>query len=85
MAESGQSFEVALAVTRSGNLFTTHTAVPAGFDRFSPALIEPYFAGYVEKKLGSPSMISWLSAARTRTTPRKASTWHISPSAGAGR
>ena len=52
MAESGQSFEVALAVTRAGNLFTTHTAVPAGFDRFSPALIEPYFAGYVEKKLG---------------------------------
>ena len=52
MAESGQSFEVALAVTRAGNIFTTHTAVPAGFDRFSPALIEPYFAGYVEKKLG---------------------------------
>ena len=52
MTESGQSFEGALAVTRSGNLFTTHTAVPAGFDRFSPALIEPYFARYVEKKLG---------------------------------
>ncbi len=52
MAEAGQSFESALAVTRSGNLFTTHTAVPAGFDRFAPALIEPYFARYVEKKLG---------------------------------
>jgi starch phosphorylase len=52
MAEAGQSFEVALAVTRAGNIFTTHTAVPAGFDRFSPALIEPYFAEYVRKKLG---------------------------------
>jgi starch phosphorylase len=52
MAETDHSFEIALAVTRSGNLFTTHTAVPAGFDRFSPALMEPYFAGYVEKKLG---------------------------------
>ena len=35
MEESGQPFDVALAVTRAGNLFTTHTAVPAGFDRFA--------------------------------------------------
>ncbi|MGB5742315.1 MAG: alpha-glucan family phosphorylase, partial [Sedimenticolaceae bacterium] len=42
MAESGQTFEAALAVTRAGNLFTTHTAVAAGFDRFAPALIEQY-------------------------------------------
>ena len=34
MGESGQPFAVALAVTRAGNVFTTHTAVPAGFDRF---------------------------------------------------
>ena len=40
MEENGLSFEVALAVTRAGNLFTTHTAVAAGFDRFAPALIE---------------------------------------------
>jgi starch phosphorylase len=52
MEETGQPFEVALAVTRAGNLFTTHTAVAAGFDRFAPALIEQYLAGYAEKKLG---------------------------------
>jgi len=52
MEETGQSFEVALAVTRAGNLFTTHTAVAAGFDRFAPALIEQYLGGYAEKKLG---------------------------------
>jgi len=52
MEETGQPFEVALAVTRAGNLFTTHTAVAAGFDRFAPALIEPYLGGYAEKKLG---------------------------------
>jgi glycogen phosphorylase len=52
MEESGQVFEVALAVTRSGNLFTTHTAVAAGFDRFAPALIEQYLGGYAEQKLG---------------------------------
>jgi starch phosphorylase len=52
MEETGQPFEVALAATRVGNLFTTHTAVAAGFDRFAPALIEQYLAGYAEKKLG---------------------------------
>jgi starch phosphorylase len=43
---------VALAATRAGNLFTTHTAVAAGFDRFTPALIEQYLGGYAEKRLG---------------------------------
>lgn len=52
MQESGQSFETALTVTRAGNLFTTHTAVAAGFDRFAPALIEQYLGGYAEHKLG---------------------------------
>ncbi len=52
MQETGQAFEAALAVTRAGNLFTTHTAVAAGFDRFAPALIEQYLGGYAEQKLG---------------------------------
>jgi len=52
MQETTQPFEVALAVTRAGNLFTTHTAVAAGFDRFAPALIEQYLGGYAEQKLG---------------------------------
>jgi starch phosphorylase len=52
MEEMGQPFEVALAVTRAGNLFTTHTAVAAGFDRFDPALIEQYLGAYAEQKLG---------------------------------
>jgi starch phosphorylase len=52
MQETALSFEAALAVTRAGNLFTTHTAVTAGFDRFAPALIEQYLAVYAEQKLG---------------------------------
>ncbi|MDI1249254.1 MAG: alpha-glucan family phosphorylase [Lacunisphaera sp.] len=52
MAGTGQSFEVAAAVTRAGNLFTTHTAVDAGFDRFAPSLIEHYLGGYADKRLG---------------------------------
>jgi starch phosphorylase len=52
MLETAQPFEVALAVTRAGNLFTTHTAVAAGFDRFEPTLIEQYLAGYADQRLG---------------------------------
>jgi starch phosphorylase len=52
MQETAQPFSVALAVTRAGNLFTTHTAVAAGFDRFAPAMIEQYLGGYAAQKLG---------------------------------
>jgi starch phosphorylase len=52
MQDNAQPFDVALAVTRAGNLFTTHTAVAAGFDRFEPALIEQYLGGYAEQRLG---------------------------------
>ncbi len=55
MKETGQNFDVALAATRAGNLFTTHTAVSAGFDRFSPVLIEQYLSGYAQKLLGISS------------------------------
>jgi starch phosphorylase len=54
MQESSQPFPVALAATRAGNIFTTHTAVEAGFDRFSPALVEQYLGGYATQKLGIP-------------------------------
>jgi len=52
MQENAQPFDVALAATRAGNLFTTHTAVAAGFDRFAPALIEQYLGRYAREKLG---------------------------------
>jgi glycogen phosphorylase len=52
MKDTGQPFDVALAATRAGNLFTTHTAVAAGFDCFSPFLIEHYLGEYAEQKLG---------------------------------
>jgi glycogen phosphorylase len=52
MQESGQDFAAALATTRAGNLFTTHTAVAAGFDRFAPELIEQYLGEYARSSLG---------------------------------
>jgi len=51
MQDNGQPFDVALTVTRAGNLFTTHTPVEAGFDRFAPGLIERYLRKYAEEKL----------------------------------
>jgi starch phosphorylase len=38
-------FDTALEVTRAGTLFTTHTPVPAGIDRFPRDLVAQYFAG----------------------------------------
>ena len=52
MAKTGKPFDEALAITRAGNVFTTHTAVPAGFDRFAPAQIEHCLGTYAEKQLG---------------------------------
>lgn len=52
MRSSGQPFEVALAATRAGNLFTTHTAVAAGFDRYAPALVEHFLGDYAQQQLG---------------------------------
>lgn len=49
MKETGKRFQVALAATRPGNLFTTHTAVAAGFDRYDPELIGQYLGGYAGK------------------------------------
>ncbi|BAP87416.1 alpha-glucan phosphorylase [Burkholderiales bacterium GJ-E10] len=58
MEEAGVPFDVALATTRAGNVFTTHTAVPAGFDRFDPALIEHYLGTYAKDTLGiSPQQL----------------------------
>jgi starch phosphorylase len=51
MEDNEKPFDVALAATRAGNLFTTHTAVEAGFDRFAPNLIERYLRVYAEEKL----------------------------------
>ena len=40
----GLSFDEALQVVRAGTVFTTHTPVPAGIDRFERGLVERYFA-----------------------------------------
>ena len=51
MQDSGQPFGAALAATRAGNLFTTHTPVEAGFDRFAPDLMRSHFENYCAERL----------------------------------
>ncbi len=46
MQENNLNFDQALELTKAGNIFTTHTPVPAGIDRFSPELMEKYFSYY---------------------------------------
>ncbi len=48
---TGRSFWEAFWAMRAGNIFTTHTSVAAGFDRFSPALTDShahYLDGLIE-------------------------------------
>ncbi len=45
--EQGLSFDAALEATRAGTVFTTHTPVPAGIDRFGMDLIEQHFGGQI--------------------------------------
>ena len=51
MEDHAKPFDLALAVTRAGNIFTTHTAVAAGFDRFDPQLIRQYLDHYAQDEL----------------------------------
>ena len=44
MAGDGLDFDTALAVVRASTLFTTHTPVPAGIDRFPRDMVERYFS-----------------------------------------
>lgn len=39
-------FDTALEVSRAGTVFTTHTPVPAGIDRFPRDLVQQYFGGH---------------------------------------
>ena len=46
MENEGLTFDEAFELTSAGNVFTTHTPVAAGHDRFSPDLVQRYFQNY---------------------------------------
>jgi starch phosphorylase len=49
MRDNHQPFEIALAATRLGNIFTTHTPIEAGFDSFSRGLMGRYLLDYADQ------------------------------------
>ena len=51
LVATGLSFEAAIEAVRGGGVFTTHTPVPAGIDRFPRELMEDYFTAFA-KELG---------------------------------
>jgi starch phosphorylase len=65
MREGGHPFDVAVAATRVGNVFTTHTPVESGFDRFPRALVEAYLGAYVVDELGI-ALDAFLALGRAR-------------------
>jgi starch phosphorylase len=46
MEKHGLTFAEAREIAAAGNVFTTHTPVPAGHDYFSPELMKKYFGDY---------------------------------------
>jgi starch phosphorylase len=68
--ESGPrlDFDTALEVSRASTVFTTHTPVPAGIDRFPRTLVEQYFS-----EAGATPGVS--AARTTRAATRRSSTW----------
>ncbi|MGH9121144.1 MAG: alpha-glucan family phosphorylase, partial [Acidimicrobiales bacterium] len=49
ITENHLSWDEAIEAVRAGTIFTTHTPVSAGIDRFSRELIAKYFGGWAEE------------------------------------
>ncbi len=58
----GVAFEPALEAVRASTIFTTHTPVPAGIDRFPRDIVERFFGGSSESDLAPASRILRLGA-----------------------
>jgi starch phosphorylase len=71
MHEINVDFFTALSITRAGNLFTTHTPVEAGFDRFSPELVNNQLGLYTkELDIDMPTLLS-LGRAPGNSNPKE--------------
>jgi starch phosphorylase len=69
MERTSRPFATALRCTRAGNVFTTHTAVSAGIDRFPAELAEQYLAEYAAAvRIGTTEL---LALGRARADDRR--------------
>ena len=57
LIDAGLDFDTALTVVRSSTVFTTHTPVPAGIDRFPVEMVKRYFGGSTDGPLGAMSRL----------------------------
>ena len=76
MHEHGLKFDEAKEIVAATNVFTTHTPVPAGNDRFSFDLIKKYFSSYVSMLGLSIDDLTKMGAEPTdKTDPTKGSSF----------
>ena len=57
LIDAGLDFDTALTVVRSSTVFTTHTPVPAGIDRFPVEMVKRYFGGSTDGPSGAMSRL----------------------------
>src|SRR5260370_39790855 len=57
LIDAGLDFDTALTVVRSSTVFTTHTPVPAGIDRFPVEMVKRYFGGSADGPFGAMSRL----------------------------
>ncbi len=77
MQRTGCSARAALWATRAGNVFTTHTPVEAGFDRFDRSLVEKYARFYAERLGHSMDDLMKLGLAREPGGPAGAALFNM--------
>ena len=82
--QTGLPFAAALAVTRAGNIFTTHTPVEAGFDQFSPDLVTARIGSTRRRNWGFPRRVPG-ARPRGRRRRRPAVQHGLPGHAGSGR
>jgi starch phosphorylase len=59
LVDAGLDFDTALTVVRSSTVFTTHTPVPAGIDRFPLEMVQRYFADTAEDAVRPDGKGGW--------------------------
>ena len=57
LIDAGLDFDTALTVVRSSTVFTTHTPVPAGIDRFPVEMVKRYFGSPTGTESGADSRL----------------------------
>jgi starch phosphorylase len=80
LVDAGLDFDTALTVVRSSTVFTTHTPVPAGIDRFPVEMVQRYFAD-PDDKGGSVLLpgvpVAWILALGAEDDPEKFNMAHM--------